>query len=223
MIKKSWAFRVVLIALMLIAIEIPPIVVNFAIHYAKTSQLAVYGFMILFICLMLAIIWWARRTYHTYNQLGSPAGIKIRWIIGGYLAIIVGMDILSFFNQLIYHQTETANNAALGSMLGHSPIITVIFVFSAVILSPIAEELIFRGTLTNMFFRRGNIWPKAILSGIVFSTGHMSTNPISFIIYAYMGLILALVYLKTGDIRNSIAVHIINNSIAMYVLLMQVS
>ena len=178
--------------------------------------------MVLFICLMLAIIWWAHRTYETYNQLGQPAGIKVGWIIGGYLAIILGMDVLSYLNQLIYHQTETANNAALGSMLGHNEVITIVFCFSAVVLSSIAEEFIFRGTLTNMFFKRGNIWPKVIFSGVIFSTGHMSTNPISFLIYAYMGMVLAYVYLRTDDIRNSIAIHMINNAIAMYVLLVQV-
>ncbi len=221
-IKQSWIFRVILIALMLIAIEIPPIAVNFALRYSKTNQLIVDGFMVLFICLMLAIIWWAYRTYETYNQLGQPAGIKVGWIIGGYLAIILGMDVLSYLNQLIYHQTETANNAALGSMLGHNEVITIVFCFSAVVLSPIAEEFIFRGTLTNMFFKRGNIWPKVIFSGVIFSTGHMSTNPISFLIYAYMGMVLAYVYLRTDDIRNSIAIHMINNAIAMYVLLVQV-
>lgn len=51
----------------------------------------------------------------------------------------------------------------------------------------------------------------------------MSTNPISFLIYAYMGMVLAYVYLRTDDIRNSIAIHMINNVIAMYVLLVQVT
>lgn len=220
---RQWIARVLLIALMVIAIEVPPIAVNFALRYSRTNQFVVDGFMALFIGLMLAIIWWARQTYQSYNQLGAPAGIKIGWIIGGYLAIVVGMDILSYFNVLIYHQTETANNAALGSMLGHNPVITIVFMFSAVFLSPIAEELIFRGTLTNMFFRRGNIWPKAILSGLVFSAGHMSTNPVSFLMYAYMGLVLAFVYLRTGDLRNSIAIHMVNNLIAMYVLWAQIS
>ena len=219
---KQWLSRVLLIALMLIAIEIPPFAVNFALRYSKTNQLIVDGFMALFICLMLAIIWWAHLTYEAYNQLGQPAGIRVGWIIGGYLAIVLGMDVLSYLNKLIYHQTETANNAALGSMLGHNQVITIVFCFSAVVLSPIAEEFIFRGTLTNMFFKRGNIWPKVILSGVTFSTGHMSTNPISFLMYAYMGMVLAYVYLRTDDIRNSIAIHMINNAIAMYVLLVQV-
>ena len=50
----------------------------------------------------------------------------------------------------------------------------------------------------------------------------MSTNPISFLMYAYMGMVLPYVYLRTDDIRNSIAIHMINNAIAMYVLLVQV-
>lgn len=219
---RQWTSKVILIALMLIAIEVPPMAVNFALRYSKTNQLIVDGFMALFIGLMLAIIWWAHRTYEAYNQLGQPAGIKVGWIIGGYLAIILGMDVLSYLNQLIYHQTETANNAALGSMLGHNEVITIVFCFSAVVLSPIAEEFIFRGTLTNMFFKRGNIWPKVILSGVIFSKVHMSTNPISFLMYAYMGMVLPYVYLRTDDIRNSIAIHMINNAIAMYVLLVQV-
>lgn len=221
-IKQSWLFRVVLIAVMLIAIEIPPIAVGFAVRFAKTNQLVVDVLMALFICLMLLIIWWAHRTYQTYNQLGKPAGIKVGWIIGSYLVIIIGMDILSFLNQQIYHQTETANNAALGSMLGHNIVVTTVFAFSAIFLSPLAEEFIFRGTLTNLFFSRHNLWPKVILSGIVFSLGHMSTNPISFLMYAYMGMVLAFTYRKTGDIRNSIAVHILNNAVAMCILLMHI-
>ena len=124
---RQWTSKVILIALMLIAIEVPPMAVNFALRYSKTNQLIVDGFMALFIGLMLAIIWWAHRTYEAYNQLGQPAGIKVGWIIGGYLAIILGMDVLSYLNQLIYHQTETANNAALGSMLGHNEVITIVF------------------------------------------------------------------------------------------------
>lgn len=51
----------------------------------------------------------------------------------------------------------------------------------------------------------------------------MSTNPISFCMYAYMGMVLAFVYLRTGDIRNSIAIHMINNAIAMGILLNHIS
>lgn len=148
--KNSWVYRVILLALLFIAIQFPPIAVQFANAYAH-NYLVVAGFMLLFIVLMLGIIWWAKNSYDTYNQLGASKGIKIGWIICSYIVIILGMDVLGVLNQVIYHQTETANNAALGSMLGHNELITIVFMFSAVIFSPIAEEFIFRGTLTNMF------------------------------------------------------------------------
>lgn len=220
--KYSWITRVAIIIFFFIAIQVPPIAVQFAIHYGNKPIISA-AFVVLFLILMVGIIWLARRSYHTYNKLGKPAGIKVSWIICGYLVIMLGTDILSTLNRLLYHQTETANNAALGELLGHGQLTTIAFVFSAVILSPIAEELIFRATLTNMFFKPTNLWPKVILSGLVFSTGHMSTNPISFLIYAFMGMTLAYVYLKTKDIRNSIALHMINNMFAMAILLVQVN
>lgn len=220
--KNSWLWRVILIALFFIAIQVPPIAIQLADHFAN-NELIVIIFVLLFLVLMLAIIWLAKQTYGFYNQLGHPGGIKLRWIIGGFLVVMLGSDILSTFNQLIYHQTETANNAALGQLMGHNSLVTSVFVFSGIILSPIAEELIFRGMLTNMFFKVGNTWPKVILSGLVFSAGHASTNPVSFLIYAFMGMVFAYVYLQTRDIRNSMAIHMINNAIAMVVLLVQIN
>jgi membrane protease YdiL (CAAX protease family) len=220
--KSSWLYRVLVIALFFIAIQVPPVAVQLANHYSA-NEVIVSAFVALFLGLMLAIIWLASHTYQQYNQLGKPAGIKLRWIIGGFLVIILGTDILSVLNKVIYHQTETANNAALGNLLGHNQLVTIAFMFSAIVLSPIAEEFIFRGSLTNMFFKVTNIWPKVVLSGLVFSAGHMSTNPVSFLIYAFMGMTLAYVYLQTRDIRNSMAIHMLNNLIAMFVLFTQIS
>lgn len=220
--KSSWLYRIVIFAFLFIAIQIPPIAVQLANYYAA-NRLIMIAFLLLFLTLMGTLIWLANKTYHLYNQLGQPQGIKVGWIIGGFLVIMLGSDVLSTLNLLIYHQTETANNAALGKMLGHDPLITMVFVFSAVVLSPLAEEFIFRGTLTNMFFKPMNIWPKVILAGIVFSAGHASTNPVSFLIYAFMGMTFAYVYLQTRDIRNSIAIHMVNNAFAMMALLSQIN
>lgn len=218
-IKKSWVSRVVVIAFLFVAVQVPPVAVQIANRH-PSNQVLVIAWMTLFIVLMLAVIWIARRTYLKYNELGKGRGLKLGWILGGFLVILLGSDILSALNMMIYHQGETANNAALGSLLGHNPIITIVFSFSAVVLSPIAEEFIFRGALTNMFFRPTRLWPKVILSGIVFSLGHASTNPISFLIYAFMGMVLAFVYLQSGDLKNSIAIHMANNLIATVALLM---
>lgn len=221
--SKVWNFikRVGIMAGFFLFIQVPPVAVELANRHPHAETIVV-PMLAVFIGLMVAIIILARSTYRRYNQLGQPRGIRLGVIFLGYLTILFAEGILGNLNELFYHQSETANNANLAMMLGHNQLITLVFSFSAVILSPIAEEYIFRGILTNMFFKPSSFWPKIILSGIVFSCGHLSTNPISFLIYAVMGMVLAFVYRRTGDIRNSMILHGINNLVAMMLLLSQI-
>lgn len=221
--SRVWNFiqRVGIVAAFFIFIQVPPVAVEIANRYPH-SELIVAGMMALFIVLMIAVIILARQTYRRYNQLGRPRGIRLGTVLLGYLVILFVEGLLGNLNQLVYHQSETANDANLAMMLGHNQLITLVFSFSAVVLSPIAEEYIFRGILTNIFFKADSFWPKVILSGIVFSCGHLSTNPISFAMYAMMGMVMAFVYRRTGDIRNSMILHGINNLVAMMILLGQV-
>lgn len=221
--SRVWNFiqRVGIVAAFFIFIQVPPVAVEIANRYPH-SELIVVGMMALFIVLMIAVIILARQTYRRYNQLGRPRGIRLGTVLLGYLVILFVEGLLGNLNQLVYHQSETANNANLAMMLGHNQLITLVFSFSAVVLSPIAEEYIFRGILTNIFFKADSFWPKVILSGIVFSCGHLSANPISFAMYAMMGMVMAFVYRRTGDIRNSMILHGINNLVAMMILLGQV-
>lgn len=204
-----------------LCIELPPIAMQIANRSNKVTIKTVV-LVVLFCLLFGFIIAWARQVYHRYNQL--PVRRKINWrlIIGGYLFILVGEYILGALNVVIYHQTETANNQSLMTILGHNPLVTIVFTISAVTLTPIAEELIFRGVLMNLFFKPQTFWPKVVLSGLVFSAGHISTNIISFLLYCMLGMVLAYVYRKSGDIRNSMLLHGLNNLIAMLLMLAQV-
>lgn len=94
-------------------------------------------------------------------------------------------------------------------------VILIVLSFSAIFLTPFAEELIFRGLITNLFFKDDSFWPKVILSGFIFSLGHVSTNIISFLVYFYMGAVLAFIYVKTGRIRIAIMLHMVNNAVAI--------
>lgn len=90
---------------------------------------------------------------------------------------------------------------------------------SGILLSPVAEELIFRGVLMNLFFKDDAVWPPILLSGVVFTLEHASTTPVSYLIYFFMGAVFAFVYRKTGHLSNVIALHMLNNIVAMAVLL----
>ena len=85
-------------------------------------------------------------------------------------------------------------------------------------LTPIVEELIFRGVLTNLFFQQE--WLKIGLSGLVFGSLHSSSTVPSFLIYVTMGLALAVVYRLTGKIRAAIALHFVINALAITIMLL---
>lgn len=210
--------RIGLMAAFFLCIELPPIAMQLA-NRNKEVTLRTYIYVAIFLMLFGFIIAWARKTYHQYNQIPLRKKINIKLILGGYLTIIIGEYFLGILNVVIYHQTETANNQSLRMVLGHNPLVTIIFSLSAVILTPIAEELIFRGVLMNLFFKPNTFWPKVILSGIVFSAGHISTNIISFLLYCFLGMTLAYVYRRSGDIRNSMLLHGLNNLVAMLIML----
>lgn len=209
--------RAAIVAALFLLIQVPPVamaILRKQNHFGISSIVTIVAFILIF----GAIIWWARRIYHRYDRTPRKEirPVKSIWYMFlGYIAIYVGQIVLGMLNLLIYHQSQTANNNEVAKMMANNTVVMIVFGLSTVLLTPIAEELIFRGVLTNLFFKPNQFWPKLILSGVVFSMGHMSTNLISFLIYFYMGMVLAFLYQKTGNIRLSIGLHGFNNLIAV--------
>lgn len=86
-----------------------------------------------------------------------------------------------------------------------------------VILAPIAEELVFRASFKQLFFKQNPILG-LIATSILFSSVHTSTSILSFILYATLGGVLYGVYWKTGRIECAMAVHGMNNAISFFVM-----
>jgi hypothetical protein len=90
------------------------------------------------------------------------------------------------------------------------------YVFSFILiclLPPICEELLFRKTLIDGFSRLG-VLPAVLISAAIFSLSHL--NPVQTIYQFILGIILALIYIKTKDILITIIVHIVNNCLAFF-------
>lgn len=218
----SWFWRVGIVAIFFLLIQVPPMAVSIANRQPNNQQLAVI-LSVIFVLIFLFIISCARRVYRKYNQFGNSGKIDGRLILAGYIALLLGMAFFGYLNQAIFHQTETANNEIIKRLLDHNRLITIVFVASSFTLTPVAEELIFRGILTNLFFKRDALWSKMVLSGLVFSLAHTSSNIISFLLYCFMGMVLTYVYRQSGSLKNSIMVHAINNLVAMSMMLISLN
>lgn len=81
-------------------------------------------------------------------------------------------------------------------------------VLITVICAPIFEELAFRKILVSRIARFGEM-PAIVVSGLMFGLSH--GNFTQFFYAALLGMLFAYVYLKTGRIRYSIALHMTLN------------
>lgn len=95
----------------------------------------------------------------------------------------------------------------------------IIMVVWSCIIAPITEEYIFRGILMRTLSKHGaafGIVASSFMFGLMH--GNLTQTPMAFLI----GLVLGYVATKSGNIRQSIAIHMINNifatipSIVMY-------
>jgi membrane protease YdiL (CAAX protease family) len=86
----------------------------------------------------------------------------------------------------------------------------------AVVVAPIVEELFFRGfVFTAMRDKLDPVWA-AIATGILFGLVHAFGSPIGFLPpLALLGTLLCIVYWKTGSIYPTIALHSLNNCVAL--------
>jgi membrane protease YdiL (CAAX protease family) len=103
---------------------------------------------------------------------------------------------------------------------GDSLASTLLVVFLITIVAPLGEELFFRG----YFFRALKNWrgvvPAALLTGGVFGAIHLGSSPAAFTVpLAVFGIGLCLLYHWTGSLYPSIALHALNNSVALGVAL----
>jgi len=141
-------------------------------------------------------------------------------MVRGYVFVIVAQVLLGLLNNLFYHQTSTANNQAIASFMNQGPWTLVLLSLTAVLASPIIEEVTFRGLLVDGCFPANMFWIPIVVSGVAFSIVHMSSNPISWLIYAVMGGTFAYVYKRTGKLQSTIILHGFNNLIAVGAMLL---
>jgi CAAX protease family protein len=89
-------------------------------------------------------------------------------------------------------------------------------VFVVAVAAPVAEEFLFRGYFFTALRNWRGLWPAALVTGLVFGSVHAVSSPWAFLLpLALFGVVLCLLYDRTGSLYPCIALHCINNSIAL--------
>ncbi|MCI1986265.1 MAG: CPBP family intramembrane metalloprotease [Lactobacillus sp.] len=140
----------------------------------------------------------------------------VRFMVGMVIALAVTQT-LNALGLLLHWTQEASNQEYLAKLLQQAPLAMVLV---AVVGAPAVEELLFRGLLMHSFPHQDQprwVWLSGSVSAVVFGLAHASlSEPFALLVYTAMGAVFAATYAYTKDIRYSIALHFLNNFVALF-------
>ena len=119
--------------------------------------------------------------------------------------------IASSVSDALTHLHITAPNTVNFEGMMHNPLCLLLLCF----VGPLCEELVFRvGVVRSLYRRNVPGWAAAAIGALAFALvhGNLAQGIPAFII----GFILGISYLRTGDLRLCLPMHIANNAFAVY-------
>ena len=154
-----------------------------------------------------------------FARLGlcGPPGLRIFgralvWGLGCYiLTVCINVIVVTFFVREPQMQ-EILQSLSAAPL----PWQQILLVFAIVVLAPLGEEILFRGFLYRACAARfGPFWGMA-LSGLLFGAAHLEWQV--FPAFAVLGMVLAHLYRKSGNLWLCIATHAVFNAIGVVLL-----
>jgi sodium transport system permease protein len=148
----------------------------------------------------------------------TPAVLGIAWprprvalgaaLVGASFWILVAILILPWAQHLARPDELESLRTALS---GESSLAVKLLVYA---LTPaVCEELLFRGALARAFAARHGTSLAVVLSAVAFGAFHLSAA--RFFPTAALGIVLALVALRSGSVVPAIIIHALNNAAAV--------
>jgi len=169
------------------------------------------------VCLVGAAVLFARMVARpTPRQFGLVAPRSVAAAVGwAFLALVA----FAVFSQIFLHligQSETKDELPdqLGIHSSTAAAVAIAILVCAV--APFVEELFFRGFIFRAMRNGLGLWGGAAVTGLLFGGAHVLGSPVAFLLpLAFFGFALCLLYAKTGSLYPSMALHCVNNSIAL--------
>lgn len=148
------------------------------------------------------------RAWH-FGLRRTPFWPAVGWTALGYVAFIV---VVLVYVAIAGTPEEQTTAEDVGADEGGLALLNAGLLF--VVIAPIGEEVFFRGFLYRSLRGGLSVIPAALIAGALFGLIHAVTGIEAVPILAALGVMLCLVYEKTGSIYPCIALHAMNNTLA---------
>jgi len=169
--------------------------------------------------LLLVLALLRRRGVRLHLLVGAvrPLGRLLRTGAGVGLLALVGYLIV--VNILVTLSGSDARpEQMLTQSLTSSPLALVLASLAAVVLAPLAEELLFRGLLHRGLRSRLALAPATALSSVIFALVHyevLLSQPLAMVGLTLVGVVCALAYERTGSLVVPITIHAVYNGVTV--------
>lgn len=167
------------------------------------------------IAMILPIVLLLRRVgpgFRKQVRLAMPRANSIVFVVLATLAVVVVIDQI----YLITQRFSPVPQEYIEGLKDLKPVdgwtFTVIFA-GLCLLVPVAEELVFRGLMQQIFARNMGAVIGFVLAGLVFGAVHLNSHLLISI--SVFGVFLGFVYYATGNLAYTILGHALFNTIAL--------
>ena len=185
---------------------------------AAISTLVSTGFFLF----MLWMIWMfiVRRYHSSWRTLGLRA-VSWQWLAAvpfiyallTFLFVLMFRGMVTLFGPTV-HWPAPLTTATVSAT--QQPVLEALVIVTGVILTPVVEELVFRGVIYQALRRTMPVSSATVISAVIFAAMHL--NIVLFIPLTAMGIVLALVYERSNSLLPTILVHACNNGIILLII-----
>jgi uncharacterized protein len=169
--------------------------------------------------LVLALAFLRWRGIRLRPMVGSvrPLGRLVGQGVGLGVAAIAGSTLIVSLLVALTGSDATPDQVLTGG-IADTPLQLLLAVVAAVVIAPVAEELLFRGLLHRGLRRRLALVPATAVSSVLFAFVHIDvvlSQPLAIAGLVLVGVVLAIAYERTGSLVVPVIIHAVHNAITI--------
>jgi membrane protease YdiL (CAAX protease family) len=133
----------------------------------------------------------------------APSAVLMMWFI------FYAIDTTGYTKWMESLGAEPVQDTVEILQTSKDPLVLGLMIFTAVVLAPVCEEIVFRGYFYPVLKKFSGMWPAAFISALVFGAAH--ANLTVLLPLFLLGCLLVWIYEKTGSLWATIAIHLCFN------------
>ncbi|CAO2814461.1 unnamed protein product [Amaranthus hypochondriacus] len=167
-------------------------------------------------CALLLLQFTAKHKPINFLQLGKMQNER-NWVFAALLGFVF-LILVMFFTSFLADQldgTKGSSNQTVKEILSSGSVAQTACALVYCVIAPLLEEIVYRRFLLTSLALSMKWYQAVMISSLIFSAAHLSGQ--NFIQLLIVGMVLGCSYCWTGDLRSSILLHSLYNSLTLLI------